>query len=179
MVVSAALLIRERGAHATSVGDVLEHSGAPRGSAYHYFPGGRAQLLREATDYAGRFVAERLERAESALDVIDALAESYRRRLVASGFRAGCPVVAVAVESGEPELQEHAAAAFALWREILASRLEADGLASADARELAVMVIASVEGALILSRAQRDAEPFDAVHRRLRELLRAALEEGA
>lgn len=41
MVVSAALLIRERGAHATAISDVLQHSGAPRGSAYHYFPGGR------------------------------------------------------------------------------------------------------------------------------------------
>lgn len=39
MVVSAALLIRERGAHATAISDVLQHSGAPRGSAYHYFPG--------------------------------------------------------------------------------------------------------------------------------------------
>lgn len=38
MVVSAALLIRERGAHATAISDVLQHSGAPRGSAYHYFP---------------------------------------------------------------------------------------------------------------------------------------------
>ncbi|MGN6335861.1 TetR family transcriptional regulator, partial [Mycobacterium sp.] len=41
MVVSAALLIRERGARATAISDVIEHSGAPRGSAYHYFPGGR------------------------------------------------------------------------------------------------------------------------------------------
>ena len=45
MVVSAALLIRERGAQPTAIADVLEHSGAPRGSAYHYFPGGRTQLL--------------------------------------------------------------------------------------------------------------------------------------
>ena len=53
MVVSAALLIRERGAQATAISDVLKHSGAPRGSAYHYFPGGRMQLLEEATEYAG------------------------------------------------------------------------------------------------------------------------------
>ena len=62
MIVSTALLMRERGARATSLDAVLEHSGAPRGSVYHHFPGGREQLLREATDYAGEYVARRLER---------------------------------------------------------------------------------------------------------------------
>ncbi|HME48128.1 TetR/AcrR family transcriptional regulator, partial [Mycobacterium sp.] len=60
MVISAALLIRERGAHPTAIADVLEHSGAPRGSAYHYFPGGRTQLLCEAVDYAGDYVAAKI-----------------------------------------------------------------------------------------------------------------------
>ena len=63
MIVSAALLIRERGAHATAISDVLEHSGAPRGSAYHHFPGGRTQLLCEAIDFAGDYVARRISSA--------------------------------------------------------------------------------------------------------------------
>ena len=63
MVISTALLVREQGARATSIDDVLAHSGAPRGSVYHHFPGGRRQLLSEAIDYAGEFVAARLERA--------------------------------------------------------------------------------------------------------------------
>ena len=79
MVVSAALLIRERGAHPTAIADVLEHSGAPRGSAYHYFPGGRTQLLCEAIDYAGEHVAARIAKATRGIDALDALVESYRR----------------------------------------------------------------------------------------------------
>ena len=67
MVVSAALLIRERGAQATAISDVLEHSGAPRGSAYHYFPGGRTQLLCEAVDYAGDYIAAKISAAETAV----------------------------------------------------------------------------------------------------------------
>ena len=59
-------MIRERGAHATAISDVLEHSGAPRGSAYHYFPGGRTQLLCEAVDYAGEHVAAIITEAEGA-----------------------------------------------------------------------------------------------------------------
>jgi AcrR family transcriptional regulator len=176
MVVSAALLIRERGAAATSVADVLEHSGAPRGSAYHYFPGGRAQLLQEATDYAASFMAGRLERADSALDVIDKLAGSYRRQLVESDFRAGCPVVAVAVESDETELHEHASDAFTRWSDILAAGIEADGVDATRARDLAILIVASVEGAIVMARARHDVEPFDVVHKQMRGLLAHELE---
>src|ERR1700752_4521390 len=100
MVVSAALLIRERGAQATEISDVLEHSGAPRGSAYHYFPGGRTQLLCEAVDYAGDHVGAIIAEAEGGLELLDTLIDKYRRQLLDSDFRAGCPIVAVSVEAG-------------------------------------------------------------------------------
>src|SRR5512144_2724236 len=100
MVVSAALLIRERGAHPTAIADVLEHSGAPRGSAYHYFPGGRTQLLGEAIDYAGEFIASRIENAHNSIELIDEMFDGYRGQLEETDYRAGCPVVAVTVEAG-------------------------------------------------------------------------------
>jgi AcrR family transcriptional regulator len=175
MVISTAVLVREQGARATSIDDVLAHSGAPRGSVYHHFPGGRAQLLGEATDYAGEFVARRIERARSAVELLDSFLGTYRGQLIEADFRAGCPVVAIAVEAGEPgsDLQERAGAAFARWGEVLAGRLVADGVQAERAEELAVMVIASVEGALVITRARRDAEPLDIVHRQLRALLLA------
>jgi AcrR family transcriptional regulator len=180
MIVSTALLIREKGARATSIDDVLAHSGAPRGSVYHHFPGGRDQLLREATDFAGGYVAARIDRAESALELLDSLIEEYGEQLVRSDYRAGCPIVAVAVEAGDPgsDLHEHAAAAFAGWQTLLAERLTAAGVAAGRADELAVMAIAAVEGALIIARARRDAGPLETVHRQLRDLVRAELDEG-
>ena len=178
MVVSAALLIRERGAHPTAIADVLAHSGAPRGSAYHYFPGGRTQLLCEAVDYAGEFMAAHLGRASSGLDAIDGLFEYYRDELQRSDFRAGCPVVAVAVEAGDPDkpeqsaaVRERAAAVFARWRQVIAELLTADGVSAARARELAVLVLSSFEGALVIARAGRDIEPVEAVHAQLRSLI--------
>ncbi|WP_283631624.1 TetR/AcrR family transcriptional regulator [Mycolicibacterium poriferae] len=178
MVVSAALLIRERGAHPTAIADVLAHSGAPRGSAYHYFPGGRTQLLCEAVDYAGEFMAAHLGRASSGLDALDDLFEYYRDELQRSDFRAGCPVVAVAVEAGDPDkpeqsaaVRERAAAVFARWRQVIAELLTADGVSAARARELAVLVLSSFEGALVIARAGRDLEPVEAVHAQLRSLI--------
>jgi AcrR family transcriptional regulator len=184
MVVSAALLIRERGAHATAISDVLEHSGAPRGSAYHYFPGGRTQLLCEAVDYAGEHVGAIIAEAEGGLDLLDTLIDKYRRQLLDSDFRAGCPVVAVSVEAGEEHdrermapVVERAAAVFDRWTELITQRFVADGIPPGQARELAVFATATIEGAILLARVQRDLAPLDVVHRQLRSSLLAAVGE--
>ena len=184
MIVSTALLIRERGARATSIDAVLAHSGAPRGSVYHHFPSGREQLLREATAFSEQYVARRVERAgnDGALAAIDALLDHYRESLLDTDFRGGCPVVAVAVESADhgPDLRDAALAAFERWRGALAHAFEAASLESARADELAVLIIASFEGALILSRAYRDLAPLDSAHRELRGRVasRAGRREG-
>jgi AcrR family transcriptional regulator len=179
MIVSTALLARERGARATTIDAVLEHSGAPRGSVYHHFPGGREQLLREATEYAGEYVGRRLERGsgDGPLAVIEALFDEYRMSLVASDFRAGCPVVAVAVEAPDdgPDLRDAARAAFERWRKALARGFGAAGIDPVRADELAMLVIAAFEGGLILSRTYRDLAPLDSVRRELRERVDAEL----
>lgn len=179
MVVSAALLIRERGAHATAISDVLEHSGAPRGSAYHYFPGGRTQLLCEAVDYAGDHVAAIIADAASGLDLTDTLIDKFRQQLLDSDFRAGCPIVAVSVEAGEQDAErmapvvERAAAAFDRWTDLIAQRFIADGIAREPAGELAVLATTALEGAILLARVRRDLMPLDVVRRQVRELLLA------
>src|SRR4051794_19808139 len=162
MIRSAALLMRERGARATSIDDVLRHSEAPRGSVYHHFPGGRDQLIREATRFAGEVVARRLT-------TFDAFLDDYRATLVESGFSSGCPVMAVAVEEGGA--QPEAGAVFRRWADTLAAALVKEGIPEARADSLAVLAIAAVEGALALCRAQREIAPFDCVSAELRTLL--------
>lgn len=182
MIESAALLIRERGAQPTAMADVIRHSGAPRGSAYHYFPGGRTQLLCEAVDYAGAYLAAKFVDGENGLEIIDALAEHYREQLRRSDYRAGCPVVAVTVESGESDQStpviDRAAAVFTLWTDLLTDRLVADGFARPRAAELAMLATTSMEGAIVVCRALRELTPLNIVHRQLRELLSADNPEG-
>ncbi|WP_006243528.1 TetR/AcrR family transcriptional regulator [Mycolicibacterium tusciae] len=184
MVVSAALLIRERGAHPTAIADVLEHSGAPRGSAYHYFPGGRTQLLCEAVDYAGEYVAATIAKAESGVDALDTLFADYRKQLLKTDFRAGCPVVAVSVEAGDPDkpdaatpVIERAAAAFSRWTDLIAARLISDGVSKKRAAELAMLTTTSFEGAIVISRASRNTKALDLVHDQLRALVLAETSE--
>ncbi|BBX75376.1 TetR/AcrR family transcriptional regulator [Mycobacterium shinjukuense] len=185
MVASAALLIRERGAHATAISDVLQHSGAPRGSAYHYFPGGRTQLLCEAVDYAGEHVSAIITEAGPSIELLDTLIDKYRQQLLASDFRAGCPVAAVSVEAGPAAERdrmapviERAAAVFDRWSELIARRFVGDGIPADRAEELAVLATSALEGAILLARVRRDLRPLDVVHRQLHNLLLAELPEG-
>ncbi len=82
MIDSAVALIREQGVAATSFADVLAHSGAPRGSIYHHFPGGKSQLVEEATRsaaaYLGRGVARVLESGDT-VSALRALVDLWRR----------------------------------------------------------------------------------------------------
>ncbi|MEA2124437.1 MAG: hypothetical protein QOI80_1219 [Solirubrobacteraceae bacterium] len=157
MLLSTALLIRERGARATSIDDVLAHSDAPRGSVYHHFPGGREQLLREATEMAADYVVAQIERGDDPVVVLDALMEQ---------LHPGCPVMAVAVEDGT-EAQAAAGVAFARWQDAL-ERLGVP-------RDRALLVIAAVEGAIVMARAQKDTSPLDSVRDQLHDLLKGDL----
>ncbi len=179
MVVSAALLIRERGARATAISDVLAHSGAPRGSAYHHFPGGRTQLLCEAVDFAGEHIAALIAEADSGPALLDMLIEKYREQLLATEFRAGCPIAAVSVEAGFDQddrdrmapVVQRAAAVFDRWSDLITQRFIADGIAAERAAELAEFATAALEGALLLARVRRDLAPLDLAHRQVRELI--------
>lgn len=179
MLDSASALIRERGASNTSLDDVLAHSGAPRGSVYHHFPGGRAQLVEETVDRAGNALAGVLAGPGSGpVETFDAFIAAWRANLVASDFRAGCPVLAVAIESNDeaPQLTRAAARAFGSWREALGAMLRRHDVPPAHARRLATLIVASVEGAVAISRVERSPQPLDDIARELRVVLREALD---
>ncbi|TNY34999.1 TetR/AcrR family transcriptional regulator [Thermomonospora catenispora] len=180
MVRSAAYLFRERGYSGTGFRDVIAHSGAPRGSIYHHFPGGKVQLAQEAVRYAGEFLDAGIRAAVEGGDptaAVDAFIGWWRSVLIRSEFRAGCPVVAVTVESHDeaPQLAEAAAAVFTRWEDTLATGLGNAGVPDERAARLARLIVAAVEGATILCRAHRDVRPLDDVVAELKELTRAAV----
>lgn len=180
MIRSAALLIRERGVENTSFSDVLAHSGAPRGSIYHYFPGGKAQLIEEATRWAGGFIVIAETAALEGDDPVagvEAAVGFWRSVLSETDFAAGCPVVAATVEGDKmPAARDAAAEAFRQWVRPIAQTLERRGVARARAEALAALIISSIEGAVIIARAQRTMDPLDQVGDELRTIVRDAVE---
>jgi AcrR family transcriptional regulator len=179
MVRSAALLFREQGYSGTGFRDVIAHSGAPRGSIYHHFPGGKAPLAQEAVAWAAGAIAARLDQAlaseRDAEGVLRAFLTPWREVLERSDFRAGCPLVAITVETGAPpQLTAAVAEAFAGWQELLATRLRAAGIPAPRAASLATLTVAAIEGAVLLCRARRDTAPLDAVATELASTIEAA-----
>ena len=173
MVASAVKLLAMHGFQATTFSSVLKDSGAPRGSIYYHFPEGKDQLIAAAIDLAGDRALELTDsfRGLPAAGVVDAFAGLWRAVLARSRFSAGCAVLAVTVSADAPELVERAAAIFRSWRERLGQALEAAGIEAGRARALALTVIASCEGAVVVCRAERSLEPLDTVAAHLRELV--------
>ena len=168
MVRAAAMLFQERGYAATSFQDVIARSGAPRGSIYHHFPGGKQELAIEALRwYSDRTAALMRQKTQegTAIEAVAGFLAISREALRKSDFRAGCPVAGVALDLADNDeaLQAAVAEAFEEWRRVLAAAFERDGATPAKARRLAAFVYASLEGALMLARAHRDLRPMDDV----------------
>jgi AcrR family transcriptional regulator len=179
MIRSAAVLFRRKGVDGTAFSDVIAHSGAPRGSIYHHFPGGKAELAEEATRYAGEYVAAALAAAlaeDDPVATVSGFSSALGEGLSAADFEDGCPIVAAALEGRRtPGARMAAGEAIRRWEGLLAESFEQNGVAAERARSIATMIVASLEGAVVLARAQGSIEPIDRVGGELELLARAAL----
>ena len=170
MVQSAATLIRERGIHGTGLREVVAHSGGPRGSLGRFFPGGKTQLVTEAIDVALADLFDDLDRplseAETFPEAISVIVTPWRRLLVDHDFALGCPLAATICDAADNDsLRTHVRDAFAGWRASVVDAYARFGASPAEAEAHATVLMAALEGALILARAQRSIEPLDTVER--------------
>jgi AcrR family transcriptional regulator len=180
LVETTAQLLQRQGLNGTGLLQVLQESGAPRGSLYFHFPGGKQQLTVEAIEYSRAVVSGWLRKSldahvEPGAAFLD-ITERYARRLERSEYTLGCPIAAVALE-GTPlsdELRRASEAALAEWEELLSGYLAERGVEPSRARSLATAFICSLEGALMMARARRSAEPMRAVGALIPELLPAS-----
>src|SRR5258705_5632656 len=165
MVESAVQLLARRGLQATSFSEVLELSGAPRGSVYHHFPEGKDQLVGSALELTSTRLHEVLDQmaGSRADEITDRFMRIWRFVLSRSQFEAGCAVLAVTVATDSRELLDQTAAVFRRWRARLAELLQQGGLAPEQAARFAAILVASSEGAVVMSRAEHSMEPFDLV----------------
>jgi AcrR family transcriptional regulator len=193
MVAGAADLMSRRGVNATSMREVVRHTGTPRGSIGHHFPRGKQQLIEDALVFAGKQVSgplEYLTQSRGAVAGLRAFIALWRQTLERTKYRAGCPVLAVSVEQyvndapekdGEPDeaaqahLLDLANGVFADWQRIMFAALRREGVTAARARRLAALIIASTEGTVAMCRAARSAQPLDDVRQELELVLAAAL----
>lgn len=166
-------LIETGGYFGAGLNQVVAVSGAPRGSLYFHFPGGKDQLVGESIRRAGLAIGDSLgalaESTDSVPEFVDGALTQLGDRLEQSGWRKGCPVATVALETSATNdpLQQACSEVYTSWEAELRARL-AD---RPNADDLAVTILALIEGALLLARAHRSREPLTRIARQIGALL--------
>lgn len=161
-------MFRRKGYHACSWRKLVEKSGAPWGSVYHYFPQGKEQLgvavIERAAQLGAARIAQSFERQVSVMEGITAVFRACARLLSEDHYQAGCPIAAVALERGShsPALTSACKAAFESWRQHLSQALEFRGFAREHASSIALVTFVILEGCFVISRAAGSTEAFEA-----------------
>jgi TetR/AcrR family transcriptional regulator, lmrAB and yxaGH operons repressor len=176
---AAVTLFRRQGFARTGLNDIVDTSGAPKGSLYHYFPLGKSSIAVAAVEEAGRRVAGTLETLASECGSSGELLRAHARLLAGwmqkSGFRNGCPITTVLLELAPREraVTEAGRKAYAARLSILSRKLVEDGFAKARADALAVLCTSALQGALIQARVERSGRPIEVTAAELARLLEA------
>jgi AcrR family transcriptional regulator len=163
---TAGRLFQEQGYGATGLSQIIAESGAPKGSFYFHFPGGKEQLGVEAIRASGGAIAAALgdlaARSPDPATLIRDYSALQQRMLEESNFRRGCPIATITLEmasSSEP-IREAAAEVFDSWVVPLTAALDGHVRQPARAVQLARHVVVAMEGALLVARAQRSTAPL-------------------
>ncbi len=169
---ATAALMQRHGIAGTGIAQILATSGVTRRSVYLNFPDGKAELVAAATRSAGDEMASILRGCVEEPDPVAAFSRMWSEVLTSTDFEGGCPIVAAACARDEaPEAASVAADVFSMWGQMLADKLNDDGVKRATAESLSTTIVAAIEGAVILSRAARSTQPLEQVSRHISELI--------
>ncbi|MGW8350885.1 TetR/AcrR family transcriptional regulator [Streptomyces wedmorensis] len=169
-------LIQRHGYSGTGLNAVVEHAGAPKGSLYFHFPQGKEELGERAVELAAARFGSLVTGSSTATatapasapapatvgEVLGRVIDELAGMLEGSDFQLGCPVSVVTLEMGaeSERLRGACADAFESWIAPVSELLVAHGRPRTVARALATAVVSMVEGAVIVSRAQRSTDPL-------------------
>lgn len=184
MIETTARLLQHRGYHGTALSDILAASASPRGSLYFHFPGGKDQLVIEATRLAvertSNYLREIVASAEGPAEVVGAFFEGAAALLVETDYTFGCPVAPVILDAPDalPELQEICRQALEEWVGLFRDAFRDAGIPEARSHALALLVESAMEGLLLITRAYRDTSAMSVVAAELAAIVAAAVPPG-
>jgi len=176
MLSVAVQLFSARGYEGVGIAELLEKSGAPRGSLYFHFPGGKQQIGAEVVARVGAEVASRFRGLhESGVDLqtfIDTVFETTARESKERCYVASCPMAAIATGFGNCDsiLAEAVRGVFDSWQAEIHLAAEARGMSKANAAIFASAMLTAMEGAFVISKAQRSDAPHESACRAIKAL---------
>ena len=185
ILLRAAYLFNVKGYSGVALSDVMEVTGLQKGGIYNHFES-KEQLAVEAFEYAVSLIGERLRQAltgktgaRERLRAFLIFFEDYSRNPPVPG---GCPIMNTAIEhdDGNPELRKRSRAAMERWRRFLLRTVE-HGIESGELRrdidpeQVATILIATIEGSIMMSKLYRDHAHIDRALAHLKHYVEEAL----
>jgi len=176
--------LRRFGVAGTSVSGILADSGLARRTLYVNFPAGKPELVAEATQVASESMISAFEQGlapeSDPVQMLERFIDHAAMTLEDNDFASGCPIAAAALGRDEaPAAADAAGAAFARWVATLSRVAHDAGVADHEAAdELATTIVATVEGALMMSIAERSSAPLRRAGRGLAAMVRTRLGEN-
>lgn len=166
LVTKTADLIAEQGYHATGLNQITQESGAPIGSLYYHFRGGKDELVAAAMQAGGDAIESALNAAFASTSdpaaAIRTVIGLLGTQLEASAYTHGCPIATVTLEAAAQNdtIQSVAQSVYRGWQAQIAAYLVRVGLAEPQASAIALFSLTVIEGGLLLSRAERTLAPL-------------------
>jgi AcrR family transcriptional regulator len=187
LVEAARTLFWEQGYAGTGIAQILKTANVRSGSLYYFFPAKEDLLLAVLEHYKDLLepmvVRPVFARTRDSIKRIFGILDGYRRLLLATDYQHGCPIGNLALEIGNglPAARKLVAENFTGWRKVIEQCLAdaADRLPrSLDREQVALFVLTTMEGAVMVARAYHSIEPYKAAVRQLREYFQLLLKQG-
>ena len=179
IVAAAAPIFNQHGYEGSSLNDLMEATGLKKGGIYRHFSS-KEELAVEAFDYTWKDAQDaRMLQVNEKSKGIDKL-----KQLIANfvdcrpSVAGGCPIMNTAIETddGDPVLRARVAKALRSWlnglQKIVKQAKERGEIRTAvDPKVVATLIVASLEGALMMSRLERNDDPLRRVQQHLNRYL--------
>ena len=188
LVEIARRLFHEHGYTATGIAQILDAADARSGSLYYFFPTKEDLLLAVLQKYKELLwpmvIQPVFDRVADPVERIFGILDGYRRQLVATKYQSGCPIGNLALEltNSHPSARALIAENFTGWRKAIEQCLaDAAGRLprSLDHKQLALFVLTTMEGAVMLARSYHSIEPYDVAVTQLRDYFDRLLQDGS
>jgi TetR/AcrR family transcriptional repressor of lmrAB and yxaGH operons len=160
------LAVRQHGYAGTSMQTLLRDTGVSSSSMYHFFPGGKEELVASAVRRSGLDAAERIAGVFDSYDVADGIGRIFAAaatEMEAHDYTRGCPIGVPATEAAAVSvaIREAVSEVFTAWADAYAKALRAGGVDDERSASLGRFIVAAYEGSVTLARATRSTQPYD------------------
>jgi len=178
LIETATELFQQKGYKSVGVNEILKTCNITKGGLYHHFPNGKEELLISCLDAMNKEITTDIEdifkQYSSTKEAFHILLENLANKFDQEGTITGYTFSSIVSEMAllSEAVQNSCSSLYTNIQKVYENRLKADGYSEEDAYSIALMMVASIEGALMLCLTQKSSNPLKIIARTLPQLLK-------